>query len=279
MLMNYGMNKRCNLLISEIKAYFEEGIVLSDDVCHFIRSTFSDPLLSELEIIVNDTANAEVDSFIELIFSPDEALQIRIEDLLSKERFSEKDENDLVNYFAEKEPVAAVFISGYERPLTVRMPGSYADVLISHLRIVKKLSQRLCDAIERHIHKKDQNLIRVRLRNSGFMESKNKIDFLCIFFNQYSEEKVSYLKYLDFILQFFTEIQPDSKIGYSLCKKKQNYDEAIQQAMKYEEQLKKSNMETMMMQGKRNQCINIIDLQEKIDIINYLQNITPAVHE
>jgi len=273
------MNKRCNLLISEIEAYFEEGIVLSDDVCHFIRSTFSDPSLSELEAIVNDTANAEVDSFIELIFSPDEALQIRMEDLLSKERFSEKDENDLVNYFAEKEPMAAVFISGYERPLIVRMPGSYADVLISHLRIVKKLGQRLCEAIERHIYRKDQNLIRVRLRNSAFMESKNKIDFLCIFFNQYSEENVSYLKYLDFILQFFTEIQPDSKIGYSLCKKKQNYDEAIQQAMKYEEQLKKSNMETMMMQGKRNQCINIIDLQEKIDIINYLQNITPAVHE
>ena len=159
------------------------------------------------------------------------------------------------------------------------MPGSYADEFISHLRIIKKLDQRLVEAIERHIHKKDQNLIRVRLRNSDFMESKNKIDFLCIFFNQYSEENVSYLKYLDFILQFFTEIQADSKIGYALRKKKQNYDETIRQAMKYEEQLKKSNMETMMMQGKRNQCINIIDLQEKIDIINYLQNIIRTVHE
>jgi hypothetical protein len=273
------MNTRCSLLIAEIEAFFQEGIVLNDDICHFIRSTFSDPTFSELTSMVNDASNAEVDSLLELIFSPDEALQIRVEDILSKEWFQEKDANDLVTYFAAKEPLANVFISGYEEPLVIKMPGLYADMLVSHLRIVKKVDQRLTEAIERHIHKKDQRLIRVRLRNSGFTESKNKIDFLCELFTQYDEENVFYLKSFDFILQFFTEIQPDSKIGYSLFKKKKNYDEKIRQAVKYEEQLKKSNMETMMMQGKRNQCINIIDLQEKIDIINYLQNATRAVHD
>ena len=61
--------------------------------------------------------------------------------------------------------------------------------------------------------------------------------------------------------------------------KKRNYEEKIHQAIKFEEQLRKNNIETMMMQGKRNQCINVADLQEKIDIINYLQNFKRAVHE
>ena len=71
----------------------------------------------------------------------------------------------------------------------------------------------------------------------------------------------------------------ESSIGYELFKRKQYFKEKIQQAITYEKQLRKSNMETMMMQGRRNQSINIVDLQEKIDIINYLQNITRAVHE
>jgi hypothetical protein len=84
---------------------------------------------------------------------------------------------------------------------------------------------------------------------------------------------------LDFLLFFLEEMSSESSIGYELVKRRQYYNEKIQQAETYEKQLKKSNMETMMMQGRRNQSINIIDLQEKIDMINYLQNITRAVHE
>jgi len=119
----------------------------------------------------------------------------------------------------------------------------------------------------------------VRLRNKEFKESESKIDFLCEFFKQYATEHIDFLKHLDFILQFFAETEPGETIDHSLMQKKQNYEEKIQQAIKFEEQLRKNNIETMMMQGKRNQCINVADLKGKIDIINYLQNFKCAVHE
>ncbi|MBW1893782.1 MAG: hypothetical protein JRF40_08535 [Deltaproteobacteria bacterium] len=273
------MNEKCRLLITEVEKAFRKGIILSDDVCHFLNSTFSNPTLSELEAVINDTSNFEKDSFLELVFFPDEFLQIKVEDILSKEYFQEQDENILVDYFASTEPVAAVFVSGFERPLKIKMPGWSAEALVSRLKVLKQINQRLAKVVEKYIHTKEQSVVRVRLRNKEFKESKSKIDFLCEFFKQHATENVDFLKHLDFILQFFAETESDEIIDHSLMQKKQNYEEKIQQAIKFEEQLRKNNIETMMMQGKRNQCINVVDLQEKIDIINYLQNFKRAVHE
>jgi len=68
-------------------------------------------------------------------------------------------------------------------------------------------------------------------------------------------------------------------IDLALGRARQIYEETIRQAIKFEEQLRKKNIETMMMQGARNLSVNITELQEKIDIINYLQNIQCAVNE
>jgi len=273
------MNERCDRLIAEIETCFREGIVLSDDNCHFIRSTFSDPTPSELVSVINDPSNPDRDSLMELIFSPDEALQMRIETLLSGDAFTEKDETDLAACLAAKEPAATIFISGYKRPVSLKMPAACAHMFISRLRVTKTIDRRIGDAIDGHLAETVRQKIKVRIRNSKFNDGRNCIDFLSMFFRSAREGDPAFPASLDFLLLFFEEMTCDSSIGHELFKRQRYYKEKIQEALRYEEQLKKSNMETMMMQGRRNQCINIVDLQEKIDIINYLQNITRAVHE
>ena len=273
------MNKQCHLLISEIEAYFREGILLSDGDCHFIRSTFSDPSLSELRTIISDPSNPDKDSLLELIFTPDEPLQMRIEDLMSEDVFQEKDEDDLTAYLTAERPVAMVFISGRKDSLSIKMPADYIQKFILHLRITKRLDRRIIDTVEQYLTGTVRQQVKVKLRNSNFNESRNKIDFLCAFLKTANGISPLFWISLDFLLFFLEEMSSESSIGYELFKRKQYYKEKIQQAITYEKQLRKSNMETMMMQGRRNQSINIVDLQEKIDIINYLQNITRAVHE
>ena len=273
------MNKRCHHLISEIETYFREGIVLNDDNCHFIRSTFSDPAPSELMSIINDPSNPDRDSLMELIFSPDDALQMRIETLLSGDVFRAEDETDLAACLAAKEPAANIVIPGYNRPVSLKMPAACAPMFILRLRITKTIDRRIADAIDGQFTETAGRKLKVRIRNSNFNDGRNCIDFLSMVFRSAREGDPAFPAALDFLLLFFEEMTCDSSIGYELFKRQRHYKEKIREAVRYEEQLKKSNMETMMMQGRRNKCINIVDLQEKIDIINYLQNITRAVHE
>ena len=63
--------EKCESIADEIKAIISEGIVLSDDVVHYIDSTFSNPTIGELQAILDDDANCEGDTLMELLFQQD----------------------------------------------------------------------------------------------------------------------------------------------------------------------------------------------------------------
>ncbi len=58
---------KCELIADEIKKILSKGIDLSDDVVHYIDSTFSNPTVKELESILADDSNCEKDSLMELL--------------------------------------------------------------------------------------------------------------------------------------------------------------------------------------------------------------------
>ena len=88
-----AQEEKCELLADEIKAIISEGIVLSDDVVHFIDSTFSNPTINELQAILDDDTNCEGDTLMELLFFPDETIQVRLEEMLEQCRPQKEDED------------------------------------------------------------------------------------------------------------------------------------------------------------------------------------------
>ena len=76
--------EKCEMLADEIKAIISEGIALSDDVVHYIDSTFSSPTIKELQAILDDDSNCEGDTLMELLFFPDESIQVRLEQALER---------------------------------------------------------------------------------------------------------------------------------------------------------------------------------------------------
>ena len=72
--------EKCELIADEIKKILSKCIDQSDDVVHYIDSTFSNPTVKDLEAILADDANCEKDSLMELLFFPDESLQIQLEE-------------------------------------------------------------------------------------------------------------------------------------------------------------------------------------------------------
>ena len=76
------MKSKNNQVAEKIIAILQNGLTLGEDTQHFIDSTFSNPSVSELEEILQDDSNCERDSLLELLFFPDESLQLQFEPLI-----------------------------------------------------------------------------------------------------------------------------------------------------------------------------------------------------
>jgi hypothetical protein len=261
-------DKKCFLLAEKIEQIFRDGFVLSDDVKHYIDSTFSNPSINELEEIICDEHNCERDPLIELIFFPDERVQIKLEEFLESKDFKKEDEEKVLSYILNKKVVTTIRFPESKNSLQFFVPKSSAIQFISRLNISRKLNKRLLKAIDKFVSDKSRILIKVRLRNAMAVISENKIKFLCSFFEKLKVEENHFFKYLDFILDFFDIIKDDKNILQSLVNKKELYFQNLQKAVKFEELLNKNNMETLISRGVRVPHINKEEIMHKIVIID-----------
>ena len=88
----HDARSKCQKFALVIQAIFEKGLHVSQDIRHFILSTISISDIRELETLLTDPSNCESDSLIELIYFPDESIQLSLEDRLESEVFQQKDE-------------------------------------------------------------------------------------------------------------------------------------------------------------------------------------------
>ena len=84
--------EKCNQLANEIRKILGGGLILDEDVVHYIDSTFSNPTVEELQAILHDDSNCEKDSLMELLFFPDEKMQIELEEMLEILQLEKQDE-------------------------------------------------------------------------------------------------------------------------------------------------------------------------------------------
>ncbi|MEA3280899.1 MAG: hypothetical protein U9Q38_09930 [Thermodesulfobacteriota bacterium] len=260
--------KGCITLADKIDEIFRKGIIISDNVLHYVDSTFLNPSLAELEKILTDDSNCEKDSLLHLIFSPDESMRIRIEDILESEGFNKEDENKIIDLFISRNPETTVHFTDNRGSLKLAMPSSIAERFISQLNISKKPDKRLVSAINKFVCEKFQTLVKVKLRNTGFEHTENKINFICSFLKRTKSKDNNFQECLDFILDFLDQLQDDSDIFRSLALKKESHFQNLQKAERFEEQVNKKNIETLILQGVRIPHINKEDERKKIAIID-----------
>ncbi|MDO9567705.1 MAG: hypothetical protein Q7J15_13350 [Candidatus Desulfaltia sp.] len=256
------------LLIEKIEQIFTYGFVLSDDIMYYIDSTFLSPSINELEEIINDEHNCERDSLIELLFFPDESMQIKLEEFLESEDFKKKDEEKVLSYILDKKLLTTIRFPGSEDSLKLFLPKSSAMQFLSRLNISRKLNKRLIKAIDEFVSDKCRTAVKVRLRNARVEFTENKIMFLRSFLKKLKVEDNYFFKCLDFILDFFDGIKDDKNILQSLLDKKELYFQNLQKASGFEELLNKNNMETLISRGVRIPHISKEDVMHNIVIID-----------
>ena len=259
---------KCILLAERIVEILRGGIHLNNDSMHFIDSTFSNPSIDELKEIIADNSDGDNDPLIELIFFPDESIQMRLEDLLQGHDYSKKDEKKILDCLCSRKIEAAIHFPDNKGKLTLVMPQTVAGQFLSRLNISKKLDKRLLAAIDAHVSEKSKTPVKVKLRNSTCELSGNEVRFLCDFFKKTDTSGYDFFECLDFILSLFDEVKNIEDIFSVLMDKKRFSFKNLQMAEKFAEQLQTANMETMILQGFRAPHINIENEKRKMEIID-----------
>jgi len=261
-------DEKCILLAERIVKILKEGIHLNSDAMHFIDSTFSGPCINELEKIITDDSDCERDSLIELIFFPDEEIQVRLEDLLESHNYCREDEKKVLDYLSSGQIESTIHFPDNKGALSVKMPYEAAGRFLTRLNIHRNIDEKISAAIDTYVSEKLKISVKVKLRNTVNEIAENKIFFLCDFFEKMEDESGDFLECLDFILSFLNEIENTSDFFNALMDKKRFYFKNLHRAEKFRQQLEKGNMETMILQGVRSPYINIEDEKRKMKLID-----------
>jgi len=171
-----------------IEMLWRQGLALTPDAQHYIDSTFSNPSVRELEEILGDESNCERDSLLELIFFPDQTLQVQLEDLLESHDFGREDEEKLTRALTAKRLQTTLLFPAGRGSLPLAVPEWVIGHFISRLNISKKPDPALVDAIRRYVPQPYQTLCKVKLRNTRFIFTPNKISFLSLFLKKITAE-------------------------------------------------------------------------------------------
>jgi hypothetical protein len=260
---------RCKLLADKILKILQKGLTLSGDVVHFIDSTFSNPSIGELEDILSDDSNCEKDSLVELLFFPDETVQDQLESLLEDHQFNQGDEADVLQHLC-RQPLVIFFNFPDKRgSFSFEFPEPAAHQFLKRLNISKQIDRSLLDIIKKkNIGQSQKNRCAVKIRNSRFKSTEKGLWLLGTFFEKWDTHIGNLFQHVDWVLGFLEDIHEDDDVYEALMKKKRFYLKHLKRSEKFEEQLLRTNIETMMMRGKITAHMDKNEARENMAIID-----------
>lgn len=260
--------EKCGMLADEIKSIISEGINLSEDVVHYIDSTFSNPTINDLQAILDDDSNCEGDTLMELLFFPDESIQVRLEEMLEQCRPQKKDEDKLITHLCRDSLQVTFHFEDNRGALKLQIPEEVVRQFLVRLKISKHLEAGLIESIHNYGDLQNTNRFKVKIRNSRFSSSELRTEFLCRFFEKIGSRSNDIFECLNFILEFLDEINKEEDVYQALIAKKKFYFISLQKAKKMDARLEKHNIETLLMQGERVALIDQVDARKKMQIID-----------
>ena len=260
--------EKCNQLADEIRNILANDITLSDEVIHYIDSTFSNPTTAELQSILQDDSNCEKDSLMELLMFPDETMQLQLEPLLERIRCKKGDEKFVVDKLLRDPVRVAIRFPTDREAMRLTVTEEVACQFISRLNISKHLDPNLLEALNLYNDENISNRIKVKLRNSRSSFSGGKNEFLGLFFEKFDSRDNDIFECLEFVVGFLEDLEQSNDIYQALMATKKFYFISLQKAKQLETQLQKHNMETLLAQGKRVVLIDQKDAHKKMRIID-----------
>ncbi len=242
-----------------IRRHLAEGIVLGDDVLRFLESTHGGSTSEDMAALLEDLEGGDAATLQELLFFPDESLQLKIESLMDGGGLA-PDAVMRISRDLQDLPADALFIfpdSGEGIAIAFPVQGVEAFVDRLHLcwaasdAIRQAAAIRFGDDGGRRSVGPTLAQILVRLRNAALAQTSFQCAFLEKFFAAFPTDRTDYFEHLDFVLRFLSETQDGEDAYEALMGKKIFYFRQFSQARRAKTLFDKSNMETLIMTGVR----------------------------
>jgi len=253
----------------KIEEVFQKGFSLDSKVLHYIDSTFSHPSATEIEKILTGESDFEKETLLKLIFFPDESIQILLEEFLEEADIREEDVDRISGYLSAREIQTKIIFPDERGTIKVIVPPVVLIEFIDHLNMHKKLHGKLDAAVKCIAGDRSRTLAKVKIRNARKEFAGKRLDFLCHYFEKMgSEEESIFDDCLESAIEILQETDDGSDIYHALCIKKAACFQSLLCAERFEEQLQKNNIETLLLQGVRPVSVDKDAVLRKMEIID-----------
>lgn len=263
--------RRCRELAAKIRWFFTHGLFIDNGAKRYIDTVFSDPSPEAVASLLAGESSCEGDSLLALIFFPDLSFQLKIEKLLTHERFVPEDENDVLAKLHETPIQASVHFEVDQTPLKIDVPYWATEQFVRRLNIHKEIDARLAGAIAQYAADYGDTL-RVKLRNSRAVLGREHAAFLCEFLAKFTVHDDGFLPCFDFMITLFEESMVAADIRGALTAKKRFYTRCLHRAGQIQKLLEVETMETRMSKGLALPHVDAEDALKKLEIIHRIES-------
>ena len=262
------MPNKIRPLVDRIESILWEGFRLLPETLHFIESTFDCTSIKTLAVKLDDNSDSDHHTITELIYFPDEAMQLRIEDVLEQGNYVISDEFSIVDLLVRNRPATRIFWPAAPEPLNQLLPVAAAKPFLSRLHITRRIDPKLLGTIQTRVSRDNRLAVKVKLRNCNVPQTPARISFLNAVLTKIETASKPPFECLTFVLNLLPEIETGSDIYHILSGKKMGAIRNLQLARNYQSRLKKGNIEILLAQGIRSPFVNQSQLMKEIILID-----------
>jgi len=266
-----------DLLDVALRRCLAAGVLLTDGVRDFMSATFGDDTIDTLRILLSDDSSAERDSLLDLVFFPDEPLQMAIEPVLIDHGFREKDVSRLAERLKADPAAVRLSLPGSNDTVPASMPVFVVDAFLARLN----LTWQPVDVLKTALARLDAGLLavsgkrrdghiwlRVQLRNAALRQTPIQIGFLCDFFERLPLNEPDFVDKLAFMLVFLNEHGDSTNLYQALMDRKKFLFQHRLKARRAAELAARSNMETLIMTGVRSPHFDVAAAERNLALID-----------
>lgn len=257
-------------LFARIVTCIERSGHLTEAVLSFVETALFTPAPARLASFLSDDTEFERDSLLDLIFSPDQAVQVELEAFLADARYSVDDEAALLDRLIALSISARVDMPDGRPLIRITVPDDVKSQYLARLNIAWQMDPRVAMAIERGVATALVPVVRVRLRNAGICLTPSQRVFLCRFFERMTDSDPDYLACLDLVLSILETGGEESDVYALLARHKRDRFRSLQQSRRFQTLLQRSNMETLMLQGVRTPHVSPDELNCEMRLIDLI---------
>jgi hypothetical protein len=264
-------------LEAAFRRYMADGIPLTGDVRSFMTATFGDASADTLQTLLSDESSAERDSLLDLVFFPDQALQLAIEPVLERHGLTEEAVR-LIAARLKAAPVATgLRLPGVADLVPTVMPAFLVDAFLARLNltwqpaaVLIELMPHLDTRLLSPTHDREDGRLRLRvhLRNAGLRQTPAQVLFLCDFFERVSFDDKEFVDKLDFMLVFLREHEGATHFYQALMDRKKFLFRHLLKNRQTTEWAARTNMETRIMAGVRPSYFDVHAAERSLALID-----------